>query len=248
MKASNGMIVAICLVVVFVSSPLAFAVTAGQTDTFEGGTTQNWVVGILGAPHPAPPVNVPTGGPAGTDDGFLLLTALPDPIPEAPGSRLAVVNLTQWAGDYIGAGIGAVTMDVRNLGSTDLHLRLMFADPLGPRQPPNNAVFSKNAVFLPAGSGWVSIVFPITIADLTLSRGNVAAALSNTREMRIFHNPDPTFPPPHVQAETKLGVDNIQAMAIQPTAVPAMGGVGLGLLAGLMGLLSVECLRRGRMR
>ncbi|MBM3727132.1 MAG: hypothetical protein FJW40_17130 [Acidobacteria bacterium] len=39
------------------------AVSVGQIDTFEDGTTQNWLVGLLGAPHPAPPANM-AGGPA----------------------------------------------------------------------------------------------------------------------------------------------------------------------------------------
>ena len=65
---------------VLVASPLLHAaalgaqVTAGQVDTFEGGTTQGWVVGDPS--HPAPPTNIATGGPAGAGDNYLQLTAV----------------------------------------------------------------------------------------------------------------------------------------------------------------------------
>ena len=147
----------ILLMTSFILPSIAIAVTVGQIDTFEDGTTQNWLVGLLGAPHPAPPVNVPTGGPAGLDDNYLLLTAVGG---QGPGNRLSVINVAQWSGDYISAGINAITMDMNNLGSTDLYLRLLFADPLG--GPPTNLAFSKDAIFLAAGGGWTSMVFPIT--------------------------------------------------------------------------------------
>ena len=48
----------------------------GQVDNFEDGTTQGWVVGLLGAPSPAPPQNIPNGGPLGAGDNYLQLTSV----------------------------------------------------------------------------------------------------------------------------------------------------------------------------
>ena len=45
--------------------------------------------GILGALHPFPPVNEPTGGPAGLDDNFMRLTSTGNP---GPGGRMAVMS------------------------------------------------------------------------------------------------------------------------------------------------------------
>ena len=85
----------------------AAAVTLGQIDDFEDGTTQGWVVGIgTGATSPVPPVAVATGGPDGADDGYLLLTSVGG---FGAGSRLAVINATQWAGDYTTSGISGRT-------------------------------------------------------------------------------------------------------------------------------------------
>jgi hypothetical protein len=59
-----------------------------------------------------------------------------------------------------------------------------------------------------AGSGWTYVDFPIDPGSLTAVKGSVVSALTNTIELRIIHNPQPTFPPPSVDAQ--LGVDNIE--------------------------------------
>ncbi len=188
----------------------AAAVTLGQKDTFEDGTTQGWLVNLLGmGQHPAPPVNVPSGGPGGADDNYLLLSAVGG---VGAGSRLTVLNLAQWTGDFVAAGIGAIAMQLNNFGSTELALRLLFEDPMG--GPPNNLAFSTEAVILPAGSGWTDVVFPIAPDDLSAGLGSVLAALSGTTAMRLFHSPALGFPGPEVVAQ--LGVDDIEALAAVP--------------------------------
>ena len=213
----------------------ANAATFGQTDTFEDGTTQGWIVGLLGAPHPAPPVNVPDGGPDGAGDNYLLLTAVGG---GGPGNRLSAINPSaQWAGDYTSGGITTIAMDVNNFGNSDLALRLLFADPLS--GPPNNLAFSSEAVAVPAGSGWISILFPITAESLTAGLGSVDTALANATEVRVFHSAADTFPGESIVAQ--LGIDNIQATAA--TAVPE-GSSTIVLLS--CGLLSMAMCKRRR--
>lgn len=183
-----------------VAGSSALALTVGQTDDFEDGTTANWVVGLFGAPHPAPPQNVATGGPAGADDNFLRLTSLGG---SGPGSRLAVINNVQWAGGYTAAGGGAISLDVINLGTTDLTLRLQLS---GPAALTNVAVTTA-AVSVPVGSGWVAVSFPIDAASLTTTLGNATTLLADVAEVRLIHNPAANASPPPVAAV--LGVDNI---------------------------------------
>jgi hypothetical protein len=222
MKSLIGMIGAV-LLVIFLQPPMASGVTFGQIDTFEDGTTQNWMINLLGLGiPPAPPQNIPTGGPSGAGDNFLLITALGG---SGAGSRLTVLNAIQWTGNFIAAGVSKITMNVFNFETVDLALRLLFEDPLG--GPPENIAFSTDAVLVPAGSGWLSAVFPITPADLTAALGDVTASLTNTTVMRLYHSSDPGFPGPAIIAS--LGVDNIAAVPEPLTALL----FGSGLVAML---------------
>lgn len=188
--------------------------------------------GVGNAPHPAAPRNVETGGPSGDLDRYLELTALGG---DGPGSRLAVLNRSQWAGDYMAEGINAIRMDVNNFGPDDLFLRLVFEDFDGPG-PPVNLALSTEAIFVAAGSGWTSILFRIAPEDLLAPFGTAAGALRNAETVRIFHNPAPEFPGPGAgpaPVNVRLGVDNIEAAAIpEPGSWLLLSG-GLATIAGL---------------
>lgn len=208
----------------------ANAVVLNQIDDFEDGTTANWTANILGmGVHPAPPANVPSGGPGGFDDNYLQLTSVGG---AGAGSRLVAINLGQWAGDYTAAGVTHIEMSVRNLGSTDLALRLLFEDPAG--GPPTNVAISSDAMLVPGGSDWIDIIFPVAASDLTALTGSVAAVLSNTTALRILHSASGLFPGEPVIGQ--LGVDDIAARAIvevpEPAAMALLGFAIVGI-AGL---------------
>ena len=217
-------------------SPTAlFAVTIGQTDNFEDGTTQNWVINLLGMGSPPPstfPTNVTTGGPSGAGDNYLLLNSSGNP---GPGGRLVAINFNnQWKGNYIAAGVNALTMNVNNFGSTTLSLRLEFADPVA--GPPADQAVSTTPVLVPAGSGWRTVLFPIDPSFLTAETGNVIAALTNATELRILNSPTLGVVP---QVAASLGVDNITAASIPEPAT------SICLALGLASLLSTK-VRRNR--
>jgi hypothetical protein len=197
----------------------AAAVTLGQIDDFEDGTTQGWVVGIGGmGTHPAPPAVVATGGPGGADDSYLLLTAIGG---FGAGGRFAVINASQWSGDYTTSGISGIAMQVNNVGVSDLSLRLLFEDPMG--GPPSNAAISSEAIVVPAGSGWISILFPIAPDVMTAVFGSVPAALGNATAVRLFHGADAIFPGEPIVAQ--LGVDDIRAVPEPGTALLCAFGI-----------------------
>ena len=210
------------------------AAVIGQVDTFEDGTTMGWFVP---GPHPVPPTNVASGGPDGDDDSYLQLTATG--APGGPGSRLAVLSGPQWGGDYLGAGITHIAMDVRNFGPSDLHLRLLFeAFPDEPFMPPTDLALSADAIIVPANSDWMRIVFAVTPDALaTAGFGTVEGALMGADTIRIFHNPLPTFSGPGVgppMVNAVLGVDNITAVVPEPSTW-LFGVTGLAVLvAGRM--------------
>ncbi|MEP7365885.1 MAG: PEP-CTERM sorting domain-containing protein [Acidobacteriota bacterium] len=198
----------------------------GQIDTFEDGTTQGWTAGggPVGGVPPNPPANIPTGGPAGLNDNYLQITSNGS---SGAGGRLVALNaLGQWAGDYAGLGLGVISMDLINLGQSDLEIRLYLENPI-PGPPTDDAV--TGSFFLPAGSGWMHATFDVSAAGLTVLNGSAANLLSNVTVLRIMHNAAAGFPPPQIAAV--LGVDNIAAEVPEPsTMLLSMFGAGMLLL------------------
>lgn len=193
-------------------------------DTFSDGTTMGWFVPGV---SPLPPTQEASGGPAGAGDGYLKLRA--DAGLGGAGSRLSVLNGAQWTGDFRAAGIQSISMDVNNFGPDELVLRLFFEDFDGVG-PPTNLALTLADIVVPAGSGWMSVVFDLSPANLVAGAfGTVEGAMTDVDVMRIFHNPVAAFPGPGVGiplVTTTLGVDNITAAVPEP-------GLGVLLLAGL---------------
>jgi hypothetical protein len=209
------------LTVLSIFSSAASALLVGQVDTFEGLTTEDWFAGGLGfgAIPPIPPAAIPDGGPTGSGDAYLQITAVGG---QGPGSKLVAINATQWAGDYLTAGVFGIGMDLKNFGQTDLTIRLLLEDPMG--GPPVDEAVTTFGLHLPAGSGWMSAFFPLTAADLTVLSGDASALLGNVTLLRIIHAP--TAGDAAVVAGI-LGVDNIRATSVPEPATLALLGVGL---------------------
>lgn len=203
----------------------AHAVSLGQSDSFESGTTADWRVG---SPHPMPPSVITTSGPAGEGDAYLLLQSEGG---SGPASRLAAQNTDQWSGNYLAAGITALTMDVFNFGPSTLSLRLLFDGDDGTNQA---RAWSAAPIVVPAGSGWRQVVFPILPSDLrAASGGNVNLALGSAYSVRLYHGVNASFPGGAVVAT--LGVDNITAVP-EPTSALLLA-LGLGALLGRRALV-----------
>jgi len=76
-------VAALCLALAGLTAvPALAAVMVGTQDTFEDGTTNGWSAGGASSLQP---VNIPDGGPAGTDDAYLRLTASGN---SGPGGKL----------------------------------------------------------------------------------------------------------------------------------------------------------------
>jgi hypothetical protein len=209
----------------------------GQIDTFEDNTTQGWSIGTPPMPGPGftPPVIVPTGGPTGAGDHFMLLTA--DGV--RPGGRLTVFNRQQWAGDFLSAGVNAVDMDLKNLGTVPLTLSMRIA--IKTNDTRTSTGYSSTTPFiLPPDGQWHHAVFLLDPDNLTPigSPPPLDTLLSNVAEFRILDSVRPALNGDVI--DTKVGVDNIRALEL-----PEPGSFAL-FLAGGAGAWGWLCRRRSR--
>jgi len=187
---------------IFTSAIVMSQVVANQVDDFEDGTTQNW---IIGNPDGAtfPPINVATGGPAGTDDNFFEYTSTGE---GAAGSKMVIFNSNeQWSSNFTSENIVAVKFDVSVL-TNNLNLRVAFQGPGGTQ------ICTTNAVAVTAGSGWATVAIPITESDFTIVQvgggTSIADVLTSVFSMRILSSNTPTWAAPDNIAAT-LRLDNI---------------------------------------
>lgn len=186
----------------------------GQIDTFDSdGDTLGWAVG---SNHPSPP---------SASGGFLTISSIGG---RGAGGRLLAFNRAQWAGDYISAGVTSIQLDLENLGSETLEIRLAFEDSSGqtPRQFADWLATTASVVLLSGESG--TFTFGITAADLG-GTTDFNTLMSNAGAMRIL-SADSLSPQGDIMVGS-LGVDNITAIPEPSTALLVVVGLG-GLAVG----------------
>lgn len=180
----------------------ALAIVANQYDDFEDGTTQGW---RSGNQNPTPPSNVASGGIGGVNDNYLSATASGT---SGSGSKLVIMNSTQWAGNYISAGVQSVSMHIKNFSDTVLTMRLALRGPGGD-------FWSVNPVIVDASTDWQPIAFSVLPTNLT-GGANVNSTLSGVTNVRILHSVSGGYSGDIIEAQ--IGLDNITAAA-QPVPV-----------------------------
>ncbi|HMJ05502.1 MAG TPA: PEP-CTERM sorting domain-containing protein [Chthoniobacterales bacterium] len=198
----------------------AGAISLGQVDDFEDGGLAGWTNGSGGAP---PVTNINTGGPAGAGDNYIRMTA----DGAGPGGRLTMFNFQQWIGNYIGAGVNRIEIDLINQGAVNLSIRLAFQEDNIMGAPG----YVTPAMLLTPGSGWQHFSIAITAANL-IAVGPPPPAPFNTfftnfnAQMRIIHEVGTSNLNGDVVVG-QLGIDNIRAVPEPTTLALAAGGLAL---------------------
>jgi hypothetical protein len=198
--------------------PAGATIISGQIDDFQGGTAQLW---DSGSANPHPPTNISSGGPAGINDRYLQLTS----DGAGAGGKLVTFNSGQWAGNYLGAGVSAISLDVNDVGSTDLVLRLILLDSAG------HNLTTSNPINVTHGAGWHNVSFSLASGNLTGS-GTYNTLMANVAQLDLVHSPSvisTRSSAPDIVAQ--LDVDNI-------TAVPEPSS----LMLTAVGFITVICI------
>jgi hypothetical protein len=186
------------------SLPLALGLpVVGRVDTFEDGTTQGWG-GSYSSLTPLP-LQVASDGPAGPNDGFMVIST--------NGFHLATRNQSRaWTGDYLSVGVKAISVDLIHLtGNVDVRLQLSLFGPGG--------MFAtvERTQPLHAQTGWFRHTFGLTARDLVHvadGTGRLEDTLRQVTRILIRHDTATPSPPrshpPHIAAS--VGIDNITAV------------------------------------
>ncbi|MEL7060196.1 MAG: hypothetical protein AAGN46_09255 [Acidobacteriota bacterium] len=204
----------VCFAVAF--APILFAITDTEMDDFEDGTVENWEQPAVNGE----PQNIATGGPEGVDDNYLQVISNGG---GGPGSRMAVVNNTQWTGDYesIG-GEFTISMKLANFGANPLSVRIGVEGP-ATRAPGEGGEgvaagvgrwVSTNAFALPADGVWRTTSFTLSEAEMTSVGAMVDfdTLMSAVGQFRIISAATPDWIADAVAAT--MGVDDIQVESV----------------------------------
>lgn len=191
-----------------------------QIDTFQDGTTMNWLHGIASQNQPT---NVATGGPAGAGDRYA--RAVSTNSTGADGKALILNQSARWTGAFPST-IKGIDVDLLNSGATPLSMRVAF------RTGASDQFSSITPFPLPADGLWHHAHFDLTDAamqNLFFSGTTVAAGLQDVIDFRIVHSTTPSF----IAGQTvaTFGIDNVRAVG-----APEPGTIGVAVIAATAGL------------
>ncbi len=204
--------------VMFVGAASSASVVFGQVDTFDSSTmgwgnsagspTTQWISG---------------GGPGGAGDGYLQMQS--SGASGGSGSRLGAWNDAQWSGDFLAAGVTAITMDIAGFVGATTEMRLLFISNSG-------SMFTSTLSHQIASDGvWRTYRFEITEDAMTQVGGipGYDESITDIWRMHLRHQPGPPAGLGNAPAYTgRIGVDNIRA-------VPGAGVPAAFVAAGLAG-------------
>jgi len=171
-------------IVVLLTVQPARAITLGQIDDFEDGTTANWFTQGGSVTF----TNISDAGPMGAGDN-----ALNADVP----SRLVITNQMQWTGNYVAAGVTQISMDLRHQYSFPLAMRIGISNGAPGPSGTGDTYVTNYSLAVPDDGQWHHLVFNISAGNFEPSFANTfpspsaAAALANVTQFRLLHNPTP---------------------------------------------------------
>jgi hypothetical protein len=198
----------IMLVVKLPEAAECATIALNQVDTFQG-STDNWTSG-LGAGNL---LDVGTGGPNGTGDAFLQVSSSGG---TGADSKLITFNQMQWAGNFTGAGVGSVQMELKNFGTASLPIRITIRDLTGGQTV--GGYSSTTPFTLPNDGQWHLAKFNLNAASLTAVSSpidSLAVVLTKVADFRLLSSAVPSVIGDTISA--RIGIDAITALPPAPS-------------------------------
>jgi len=181
------------------SATPTLAIVVGELDDFQGGTSESWRTGL------AMVSVVADAGPGGSGDFALFI----DTAVHCCG-KLVVINTDQWLGDWTGAGVTQISVDVRNPTASSLTMRIGIAGPGGVFAGGGGDVYITPGIVVPPDDQWHTITFDVLASDfISVGGADIDAALTDVTHVRIFSSAAAIFTG---QSTGAMYLDNIQAL------------------------------------
>ena len=201
-------------------SPVTGAILIGIVNDFQNSTVEGW---SHGSPSPVPPEPVADAGPNGAGDHALRIFTTG--VSFGAGSRYIAFNgNSNWQGDYLATGVTGIRVDINNIGSDALDLRVAINGPGG--------WFTSPAVIVAPGGGWHAELLSLLISDLSYVGGGteeVEETLAEVSDIQLYSAADPDFGPGRIpRGDLREGGD---ALFDNITAVPEPTSTVLGSLS-----------------
>lgn len=196
--------------------------TGSGVDDFEDGSTMGWRFGMSLSDNPR---NVADGGPDGAEDNYLEVSASGG---SGAGSRSAILNRSQWTGDWTAAGIDRISAYVLHVDRTSpLNMRIAVSNATGQS---GTWFVSQSAQQVSNSEGWVLLNF--NLSDLTRGTGTASLdqVLSSVAEFRFVN----TSVVSHMgdQIAVTFGLDDIKAETEEPNEAPVAQDLSIEVAAG----------------
>ena len=208
------------LIVCVFSARLAIgSPVVGQIDTFQDGTAGTWQGGGQ-LTHPNASSVVTDGGPTGAGDHYFQINSSINDANAAPRLlAISSVPTTDWTGDFIHAGVTAVSMDLLNPNpSHTATMRIAFRDGTT-NSSPAYVTDNADAITLAPNSGWTHVTFQINsnVMSTVGAPGDFTTFLENVQEFRIVDSVTQSYMGDQFTSNTFFDVDNIVAVP-EPSA------------------------------
>ncbi len=146
------------------------------------------------------------------------------------GKMITFNSNPEWTGNYSGAGITGIRLDIANMSdSDDVHLRVALGNRASPQQSGGTWWLSKTATIIPLESEWTSVFLPFSEPDMRVV-GNIMGESDNDSFVDTFNDIQnirilsATVPFGAIGDEFvgDVGIDNV-ALVPEPSTMPLIG-------------------------